>query len=487
MDRIRMRDLVIILPGIMGSVLQKNGQDLWAISGQAILSQLGSLGARLQDLRLGEDDPTKDDLGDGIKATRILQDFHMVPGLVKVDGYTGLRNLFTERFAVVQPDPNNPQQPANYFEFAYDWRRDNRVSARKLKKLIDEQLPRWRAASPANADAKVILIAHSMGGLVSRYYLEVLEGWRDCRALFTFGTPFRGSVNILNFLVYGYKKYFLDLTEVVRSFTSAYQLLPIYKLIAVTGKADACKVCEVDGLPGVQQQRAQAALAFHEEIENAVEAHRNMLEYFKTGYDLLPVVGTHQTTYQSASFANGQLTLATSAPSGLPGFLADGDGTVPWISALPIELSERPRGIFVSEQHASLQNNQAMLDQLFVRIAQLQAPDLGFIREVEADLDPLGDMGLALEVDDLYGPGEPVEIRARVVNARREPQSMLARLQAVGSEAITQLPLVKQDDHWAVTLNTLTPGAYRVEVTAQSAGAQAPPAVHGVFAVTNTA
>jgi hypothetical protein len=34
-----------------------------------------------------------------------------------------------------------------------------------------------------------------MGGLVARYYLEVLGGWEKCRALFTFGTPHRGSLN----------------------------------------------------------------------------------------------------------------------------------------------------------------------------------------------------------------------------------------------------------------------------------------------------
>jgi hypothetical protein len=28
-----MRDMVVILPGILGSVLQKDGKDLWAVSG----------------------------------------------------------------------------------------------------------------------------------------------------------------------------------------------------------------------------------------------------------------------------------------------------------------------------------------------------------------------------------------------------------------------------------------------------------------------
>lgn len=110
-----------------------------------------------------------------------------------------------------------------------------------------------------------------MGGLVSRYYLEVLEGWPQCRALFTFGTPYRGSVKAVNFLANGYKKLFLDLTEVMRSFTSIYQLLPIYKMVRI-GEADH-RVAEADGLPNINKLLAQDALAFHREIEAAVERH----------------------------------------------------------------------------------------------------------------------------------------------------------------------------------------------------------------------
>ena len=35
-QRTPMKDMAIILPGILGSVLQKDGNDLWNVSGQAI-------------------------------------------------------------------------------------------------------------------------------------------------------------------------------------------------------------------------------------------------------------------------------------------------------------------------------------------------------------------------------------------------------------------------------------------------------------------
>jgi len=202
-----MRDIVVLLPGITGSVLQKDGKDIWAVSGQAAWKTLTSLGSSLQQLMLGDDDPEIDDVGDGVRASRLMPDAHLVPGLVKIDGYSVISRLITSHFEVIRGSVDNVR-PANFFEFPYDWRRDNRVAARLLKQFIDQRLALWRAYSGA-ADAKVILLAHSMGGLVARYYLEVLEGWRDCRALITFGTPYRGSAHALNYLANGYKKLFL--------------------------------------------------------------------------------------------------------------------------------------------------------------------------------------------------------------------------------------------------------------------------------------
>ncbi|MEM9008559.1 MAG: lecithin--cholesterol acyltransferase, partial [Cyanobacteria bacterium P01_F01_bin.86] len=196
-----MKDMVVILPGILGSVLQKDGKDIWAISGQSIWNILTNADKAIADLKLGEDDPEKFDLGDGIRTTRLMADAHLVPGLVKIDGYTQTSKLITDNFDVTPGDIyNDPEdKAANFYHFPYDWRRDNRANARILKHFLDMRLKRWREVSGAQ-DAKVILMAHSMGGLVSRYYLEVLGGWQDARALFTFGTPYRGSFNAVNFI-----------------------------------------------------------------------------------------------------------------------------------------------------------------------------------------------------------------------------------------------------------------------------------------------
>lgn len=102
-----MNDIVVILPGIMGSVLQKDGEDLWNVSGQAIWQVLKSLGDRINDLKLENDDPEGGDIGDGIVATSLIQDAHVIPGLWKIDGYNEIASTIKDNFNVIEGDIYN--------------------------------------------------------------------------------------------------------------------------------------------------------------------------------------------------------------------------------------------------------------------------------------------------------------------------------------------------------------------------------------------
>jgi hypothetical protein len=469
-------DMVVLLPGITGSVLQKNGKDVWAISGQAAWRGLRSLGGSLQELRLQGDDPG------GIVASRLIPDAHVVPGLVKIDGYTATAKMVADTFDVVPGSIDTPR-PANFIEVPYDWRLDNRINARRLSDLVSDRLRRWREYSH-NPDARVIFLAHSMGGLVARYHLEVLEGWRDCRALITFGTPYRGSLNALSFLANGYKRLFVDLTEVMRSFPSVYQLLPIYKALRV-GK-DYVRVAETTGLPGVDPARAMDALNFHREIEAKVTEHRKDAEYLENGYVIVPVVGTRQPTKQSATLAEGRLTVAADLPAWIDPLLADGDGTVPRASAIPIELSDAYRDSFAPERHGSLQRNRSVLDDIRGRLEQMQVRGLREIRGPEESPAAAERPAIALDVDDLYLSGEPVTLRARLINVDRSPGPLRARVEPVdapGAAGPPVLDFVEAAGGWTLVLPDLPPGLYRVEVRTAKAGAGAPPPVHDLFEV----
>jgi pimeloyl-ACP methyl ester carboxylesterase len=470
-----LRDMVVLLPGITGSVLQKGKTDVWAISGKAIWRWLASAGGSLQDLRLKDADPG------GITASRLMPDAHVVPGLVKIDGYAATAQMIRDTFDVV-PGSLTDHGPSNFIEFPYDWRLDNRIHGRRIEMLIKERLPEWRKYS-GNSQARVIFLAHSMGGLVARHYLEVLEGWRNCRALITFGTPYRGSLNALDFLANGYKKLFVDLTDVMRSFPSIHQLLPIYKVLRVDGKY--VRVAETSRVPGVDETLAKDALAFHREIEDKVNAHRKENDYHDEGYAILPVVGTRQPTLQSGVLADGRVTVSAELPPGVDPILADGDGTVPRASAIPIELSDAYRDSFAPERHGSLQCNRAILDDVRGRLEQMQVRGLREVRAPEESPAASDRPAIAFDLDDLYMPGEPVTLKARLVNVTRPVGTLQARIEAVDAPAgaSMSLPFIETPEGWIAETETLPPGLYRAEVRTTAGGPWAPPPVHDLFEV----
>ena len=469
MPRKQMGDVIVMLPGITGSVLQKNGKDVWAPTGGAVINALLSLGKDIKSLALKDDPPDVDDLGDGVVATRVMPDIHLIPGLWKIDGYSKLKSYVLKTFDVKLGE--------NLFEFAYDWRRDNRVSARKLQHSAESWLKAWRESS-GNSDAKLILVGHSMGGLISRYYLECLYGWRETRTLITFGTPYRGSLKGVSTLANGMEKKIgplsLDLTAMARSFTAIYQLLPVYPCIETDG--GLVRVAETN-IPNIDRDRAASARGFHEEIRLAVEQHEQDEEYLRERYSIRPVIGTFQPTAQSAKVHGDGVQLIKS----YDGEDIGGDGTVPRVSATPIEVEHEENAMFAAQRHASLQNDDPVL-------AQLAGILSGLHLELAAFRAP-PTVGLSLDVDDVYEAGEPVTVKARP--ERESTDTLLAVVEDASQPPDSQhpvelarAPLRPGDEGWhSVELPPLPDGAYRVTVL--GGGMVAP--VTDVFAVVSAA
>ena len=431
-------------------------------------------------------DPERDELDDGIKASGLIQDARLVPGFFKVDGYSYIRKQLIKNFDVT-PSNVNDDNKANFFEFAYDWRRDNRVAARLLQKLINKKLPRWLEVYP---QAKVILIAHSMGGLVARYYLEHLGGAQHCKALITLGTPYRGSVKILEFLANGYQKRPLpDLTEVVRSFTSAYQLLPIYPMINVG--ANWQRVSQTDGIPGVVKKQAQQGREFFLSLKGS------------RSYTTKPIIGVGQkSTFQSAQFSDGKLKVSKEIlpphpNNGEPLFpsYCTGDDTVPLVSAIPLELSSNElQDVPLIECHGSLQSNPQVWNLLKSYLMRLQdtIEDFQNPMSIQAAKQTAG---ISLTIDDLYLFNEPVELGAEIINV--EPETLNSSKNFGGLNArITPVsgsgkPPVKEkfkqenDTQYKLILDpfVLAPRLYYLEVETGRAHELAPKAVHDLFQV----
>ncbi len=372
-------DIYVLIPGITGSVLEKDGEDVFGLTASAGLRALFSGGRSIHNLRL---EPTLEERpDDGVVASRIASDAHLIPGLWKIDGYGAVAKYLQRRMRAVPGE--------TLFEFPYDWRLDNRIAAHELRRQCDT----WLAGRPG---AKLVLVAHSMGGLVSRYFLEVLDGWRDTRALVTFGTPFRGSLNALSSLANGMSKAFglIDLTDLVRSFPSIHQLLPIYPCLD-TGDGEPQRLSELTvPVPGLDRSAVASARRFHQEIEDAVTANSATEEYASSRYRLHRVIGTEHPTDESALLTDDGVTLLRSHALGTHG----GDGTVPRVSASPLEMDEDEGAMFAGTKHASLQNADAVLTQLkgWMTVADLRGFRAG------------GPKRLSLDLADLHAAGEPV-------------------------------------------------------------------------------
>jgi hypothetical protein len=440
-----MGDVVVLLPGLTGSVLQKDGKDVWGPSAGALLKAAATRGGRLRSLVLQEDPVDRDDLGDGVEATRLFPDVHLVPGLWKIDGYSRLAATLQSAFDL--------RPGRNYFELPYDWRRDVRVAARLLARRAHQWLADWRRSS-GHDDARLVLVAHSLGGLVARAFLELHEGWRTTRALVTFGTPFRGSPNALDALCNGARKGpmgLIDLTDLARSCTSVHQLLPLYPMVD-TGEDRLNRPAEV-ALPNLDQDRAAAGLALHEEIRRAVESHRRSSRY-REACCVFPVVGVGQPTPQSARLAEGRVEMLET----FKGEDHSGDGTVPRASATPLEKGHEGRAMYAGTRHASLQSAGATLTHV-----------VGLLAGLEIDLDdyriaPPTVGRIALGSPDVLWADEPLVVRARADRPRARLNVQVRA--AKGGAPLARAGLRKDRDGWfSAEIAPLRPGSYRVTVT----------------------
>jgi pimeloyl-ACP methyl ester carboxylesterase len=138
----------------------------------------------------------------------------------------------------VRATPGVPARPGErrLYVFPYDWRQDNVEQARGLEALIDAI--RQDYGDPA---LRVDIVAHSMGGLIARYYLrygpnDVLDGMPSLislygtsrvRKLILLGTPNFGAVSALHGYIAGEPIGLKSMrAELLATMPSGYQLFP---------------------------------------------------------------------------------------------------------------------------------------------------------------------------------------------------------------------------------------------------------------------
>ncbi len=218
------RNPVVLLHGFLGSKLEdaRSGRSVWGrVRNLITRSRKDSLALPIDQNRLADnrDALVPSEICDSVGGIDyygpILQALH------DIGGY----------------EPGNiefPHAGESLYVFAYDWRRDNAETAAALGQAIE----RIRAAH-GDPDLKVDLVAHSMGGLVARYYVKyggvdvlgedalpapTYAGARYVDKVILIGTPNEGSMTAFRILHVGITRSLPP--QVLFTMPSLYQLLP---------------------------------------------------------------------------------------------------------------------------------------------------------------------------------------------------------------------------------------------------------------------
>jgi pimeloyl-ACP methyl ester carboxylesterase len=227
---------IIVIPGMLGSHLvnKRTGEKVWPRAHP-----------KEDDLSL----PTSPDLKknrDDVVATGVVETAKLGFPIPEIKVYEELTETLANHAGYKRGDIDEPPPGGDrdtFYLFAYDWRRDNVETAQ----LLAEKIARLREKL-GRPDLRFNLIAHSMGGLVARYYLmyggeDVLgragakvtwAGAPSIDKLVLVGAPNEGTLEAVRALVEGFpvaESGLLPLFGTVEAETAftmpaAFQLLP---------------------------------------------------------------------------------------------------------------------------------------------------------------------------------------------------------------------------------------------------------------------
>ena len=233
---------IIIIPGLSGTELvnSKTNEIVWFKAARA----------KEDDLRLPIS-PVLSKNRDSLVPKEIIRSVQIIKFLPEIEIYERLIDALEKRGGYKEGKFNAPPENGyedTFYTFAYDWRLDNVENARLLIRKINALKKKLR-----KPNLKFNIIAHSMGGLLSRYAAmygdaDLQRGkprptWAGARHLdkvFLLGTPNEGSVQALDSLLNGFSYIggglnlpFVQNLSHFDTFTipSLYQLLPHEKTL----------------------------------------------------------------------------------------------------------------------------------------------------------------------------------------------------------------------------------------------------------------
>lgn len=221
------RNPLIVIPGVLGSRLVDNSSQrvVWGEFGGFGIDPSHPDGARLLALPMSEGKSLRE-LTDSVQVQGVLDALEIrvfgVP--FEMSAYRDiLVALGVGGYRESGGDVNYGATTNNSFQFAYDWRRDNVENAQRLHQFIlgkkaEVEAARRKKFGDSAPPVKFDIVAHSMGGLIARYYLQYGDadlpadgslppltwaGAANVDRVVLVGTPSGGSIDTVENLVKG--------------------------------------------------------------------------------------------------------------------------------------------------------------------------------------------------------------------------------------------------------------------------------------------
>lgn len=350
--------------------------------------------------------------------------------------------------------PGGVRDPAaSVVEFPYDFRQGMEVSAERLKDVVDA----------VRGDRRVVVLAHSMGGLVARWWWGVLGGHRVCDGLITIGTPHRGAPKALDWLLNGVRigpgvmktassSLLSDAGEVIRDWPAMYELLPRYP--AIEAGADHL----------YPYQLPQASPVFRREAKRAYDRHLDLDLACQEAADESPVsefmafYSSGHATASCASLVNGSVVVTEEEPGWLPtAGWEGGDGTVPAISATPEDRTGRNERGWAPQHHLKLASDRRIVRHL----AQFGQTSLSSVRGEPAPNGPW----IGLAYDEVVAAGDPSSLGFGLNGATPSERILpTASLKVAENQAIPLEVSAGAEGGWEASVPGLAPGTYEFTV-----------------------
>ncbi len=437
--------LVVVIPGIGGS-------ELADVSGTIVYKARPSsaVGVAL--------DPSVLDASNELRPVGLIGPCSLICWQL-VTGYDGLLNgiskglgLSPGRVVTAGEELVNPG--ATVVAFPYDFRRSVEHIAKDLDRVV-----RARAQG-----RRVVLVAHSMGGLIASWWWAFLSEGIDVDQIITLGTPYRGAAKALDVLVNG-RMHIGPLAvpqaviDTVRTWDSVFDLLPHYQVVNGNDmyrypyELPSGTTSAVTGFSGKARAAYQKNRCLHDAMVDKVsESGRNPFTvYYSQGHRTLgcATIDAH---------AN-QLVVAKGNPRAFPASWDGGDGTVPAFSTIPDVLEDE-----VSHWRRLRGKHQDLVEEksVFEHVSEYARDRL----PAAARGDRRHDVNAYLQVDleDVVLAGTQAEVRLRVVD---KAGSVLDVGKVGGKVGGKRFLADRRDDGWwSAQLPALEEGVHSVMLSA---------------------